>query len=147
MRKIIDGKSYDTGTAREVGSWDNGRFVNDFHYESETLHRKKTGEYFLHGEGGPMSRYAEARGTSSWVGGERIMPLSWDDARRWAEERLNAGEYEAEFGVAPEGDDGMVAVTVRIPSSAKAALDREASRTGRSRGDIVAGLIASLGGE
>ena len=144
MRKIIDGKSYDTGTAREVGSWDNGCFANDFHHESETLHRKKTGEYFLHGEGGPMSRYAEARGTSSWVGGERIMPLSWDDARRWAEERLDAGEYEAEFGEVDEGDGDAVVMTLRAPAWVKAAMDRECARTGETRGQVLARIAEAL---
>lgn len=144
MRKIINNKRYDTDTAEHVGYWDNGMDGHDFRHESATLYRKRSGEYFLHGEGGPMSRYAEARGTSSWVGGERIMPLSWDDARRWAEERLDAGEYEAEFGEVDEGDGDAVVMTLRAPAWVKAAMDRECARTGETRGQVLARIAEAL---
>ena len=50
MKKIIKGKVYDTDTARELASWANGGNWRDFSHLEETLYRKKTGEYFLHGE-------------------------------------------------------------------------------------------------
>lgn len=143
MKKIIDGKKYDTETAREVGSWDNGCFVTDMQYFSETLYRKRTGEYFLYGEGGAMSRYAEPCEGNSWTSGEHIFPLSYEEATHWAEEHMDADDYESEFGeVSEDGED--VAVTVRVPASAKAALDRECSRTGESRSAIVARLLGTL---
>lgn len=142
MRKIIDGKKYDTETATEVADWHNGCARNDFQYVHEWLYRKRTGEYFLYGEGGPESRYAEAYPGGGWQWGAGLVPLSYDEARRWAEQHLDADEYEAEFGKVDDPTD--VAMTVRVPASAKAALDRECSRTGESRSAIVARLLAGL---
>lgn len=143
MRKIINGKRYDTETAAEVGTWSNGYFGNDFAYESETLYRKRGGEYFVYGEGGARSRYAQARGTNSWIGGERIMPISYAEAAKWAEEHLDADEYEAEFGEVPE-DDNDVVLSVRVSAAAKTALDRAAAKTGRTRSEIVTDLLLAL---
>lgn len=58
MKKIINGKVYDTETAKILGTWSSPVFVTDFSYYTETLHQKRTGEFFLFGEGGPMSKYA-----------------------------------------------------------------------------------------
>ena len=58
MKRIIDGKRYDTGTAILIAEWDNGLYGSDFHAEEESLYRTKNGVYFLAGSGGPMSGYA-----------------------------------------------------------------------------------------
>ena len=97
MRKIIDGKMYNTETAAKVGEWNNGRY-GDFEFVSETLYRKRTGEYFLHGEGGAMSKYAESCGQNQWQGGASIIPIGKGYAREWAERHLSVDEYIAEFG-------------------------------------------------
>ena len=47
MKKIINGKMYNTETAKEIGSWNNGRYRSDFYYVGETLYKKKTGELFV----------------------------------------------------------------------------------------------------
>lgn len=145
MKKIISGKRYDTETAKEVGSWSNGYYGTDFKYEGEVLYRKRGGEYFLYGEGNAASRYAEAVGSNSWAGGWRIMPLSYNEAAKWAETHLDADEYEAEFGEVPEDDsDQSVVLSVRVSPAAKAALDRATAQTGRSKGDIVSELLLAL---
>lgn len=146
MKKIINGKKYDTETAHEVGSWDNGLYSSDFGMMAETLYRKLTGEYFIYGYGGPATRYAEAEGNGSYGYGESIEPLTVDAAMSWAEERLGTDEYESEFGEVGEGD-GDVAVSFRISEAARTILKREASRTGRTQSSIVDGLIRTLGRE
>lgn len=50
MKKIINGKKYDTESAQEICSRSSGHY-GDFHRVAETLYRKKTGEFFLYGEG------------------------------------------------------------------------------------------------
>lgn len=97
MKKIINGKMYNTETAKEIGSWSNNRSYSDFSYCEETLYLKKTGEYFLFGEGGPMTRYAERCGDMLCDGSE-IHPMTEEQAKRWAEQRLDADEYIAAFG-------------------------------------------------
>lgn len=101
MKKIINGKKYDTETAKELSSWDNG-LPGDFSYVSETLYRKKTGEYFLAGHGGARSKYAESIGQNCWSGGTAITPLTESEAKAWAEDHLDCEEYEAIFGEVEE---------------------------------------------
>lgn len=97
-KKIINGKLYNTETATLVGGWWNKYPTNDFKYCEEKLYRKHTGEYFLYGEGGPLSKYKESCGNNSWGYGYEITPLSEKEAKQWAEERLSADEYIALFG-------------------------------------------------
>lgn len=108
MKKIINGKRYDTDTAKYLASWSNMDSVSDFHYYCETLFQKRTGEFFLHGEGNGLTKYAEACGTNSWSSGQRLMPMTVDEAKAWAEEHLDGDEYEAIFGEVDEGESGEV---------------------------------------
>lgn len=101
MKKIINGKKYDTETARELVFWDNGYIGSDFSYVEEVLYKKKTGEYFLKGFGGPMSKYAESHGNNvGW--GEKIIPMSEVEAKKWSEEKLSVYKYEELFGEVEE---------------------------------------------
>lgn len=143
MRKVIDGRTYDTDTAARVGSWDNGLEQSDLGRIDATLHRKRTGEYFLHEKGGPMTPFAERDGLGGWASGAMITPLSAAEAMRWAEGHLGADEYEAEWGL-PE-DDGST-TTVRMRTVAYDAIRREAARRGMSIIDMVSELAEGLGG-
>lgn len=101
MKKIINGRKYDTATARLMAS-DFYSHPGDFSHWREELYRKKTGEYFLYGEGGPMTPYAERVGMNGFRGGERIFPMTEAEAREWAEAHVDADEYETIFGEADE---------------------------------------------
>lgn len=103
MKKIINGRMYNTETAKLVGFYrSSGIAINDFKYFEETLYRKKTGEFFLRGEGGPASRYTKSIGNNSWTGDIKIIPLSLDSAKKWAEKHLEVDEYEKIFGSVQE---------------------------------------------
>lgn len=146
MKKIISGKVYDTSTATELAAYSSPGSWRDFSHYEETLYRKKTGEFFLHGEGGPMTRYAQATGVNSWSGGERIMPLSYKEAQEWAEEHLDGDEYEAIFGEVAE-DDSRAVVSYRLSCGLIESIKRRASRDGVSISDLVESiLIAGLDG-
>ena len=125
MKKIIKGRKYDTATAREVGTYSNAGGWRDFSHFEETLFCKRTGEYFLFGEGGPMTKYRESTGQNQWSGGSKIVPMDYDDAQEWAEKNLTAEAYEAEFGEVEE-DDSRAALTITLPSTMIDALKREA---------------------
>lgn len=103
MKKIINAKMYNTDTAKELGAWGKGNNTSlfDFTHCAETLYQKTTGEYFLFGEGGPLSKYAEHCGCGS-TDGSKIIPLSIERARDWAEEHISADAYVALFGSVPE---------------------------------------------
>ena len=101
MKKIIKGKMYNTETAEMVGKmWESS--PRDFSFYREKLYRKKTGEFFLYGEGGPASKYAERCGLNEWCGGSKIMPFTEEEAREWAERELTADEYIKIFGEVKE---------------------------------------------
>lgn len=115
MKKIINGKLYNTDTAERVGAWDNGHYTNDFSYCSENLFKKRTGEFFLHGEGGPMSRYAQSSGNSTgW--GQTIKPLTYQEAMEWAEKKLSGDDYIAIFGE-PVEDDSLTALNLTLSAA------------------------------
>lgn len=140
MKKIINGKMYDTETAKELGSWSNGGGWNDFHHTEETLYRKKTGEFFLFGEGGPMTRYAVSEGQNFWTGGSRIMPMTYQEAQKWAEENLTADEYEEIFGEVAE-DDSRVTVAYSLSRTAAETIKRKAAEAGISASAYIESLL------
>ena len=140
MKKIINNKAYDTDTAKELGSWSNMADYGNFSQFSETLYRKKTGEFFLYGEGGPMTKYAVAEGQNSWRGGSRIMPLSFQEARAWAEEHLDGDEYEQIFGEVSE-DDSRVQVCYSLSAQAAETVKRRAAELGISASSYIESLI------
>lgn len=101
MKEIIDGRMYNTDTAKWLASYNNGLGATDFRVYEETLYRKKTGEYFLHGSGGAMSKYSRAVG-NSWCGSEEIIPLSKNLAKKWTEDHCTADTYIEIFGEVEE---------------------------------------------
>lgn len=140
MKKIINGKKYDTATAQKLGFFDNNEL--GFSSVEETLYRKRTGEFFLLGEGGPMSKYAVSTGGGNWAGGAAIIPLSWDAARAWAEEHLDSAAYEGIFGEVAE-DDSKTVMSVRISAAALEKAKREASKSGSTLSALVEAAIAA----
>lgn len=140
MKKIINGKVYDTSTASRVAAWENMQDVRNFGRCTEALYRKKTGEFFLHGEGGPMTRYAKTVGQNEWSGGEEIIPLSYEAAQKWAEEHLDGDEYEEIFGAVAE-DDSRAVATFSLPAGLIEQLKREASRRGVGQSELLEELI------
>jgi hypothetical protein len=100
MKKIINGLRYDTENATEVGSYDHGCYPGsgDFSHWSATLYKTpRSGRFFLHGEGGAMTRFAEHYADGMSGGGERIIPMSREGALEWAEQYLDAEEIEKRF--------------------------------------------------
>lgn len=102
MKKIINGKMYNTETAKEIAYYSNGRSYSDFSYVEETLYRKKTGEFFLYGSGGAMSRYSVSYGQNTWSGNEAIIPLTEAKAKVWMERYADADTYIEVFGEVEE---------------------------------------------
>jgi len=145
MKKIINGRRYDTEAAQELARDSaSGMGPRDFHWWEERLFVKKTGEYFLYGQGGPMSRYAEAYGQNGWSGGERIMPMSLEEAQAWAEEHVSGDEYEEIFGQVEETDERRT-VTYSLPLGTIEAIKRRALDKGVTMSDYIAGLVAGDG--
>jgi len=100
-KKVINGKTYNTETADliETASY---KYPSDFEWFKESLYRKKTSEFFLDGEGGGLSKYAEEGTTGGWTYGSKFIPLTEKEAQAWVEEHSDVELYEELFGEAAE---------------------------------------------
>jgi hypothetical protein len=102
MKKIISGKMYNTETAEKLDVYEANCTCNDFNWFVERLYQKKTKEYFLNCQGGPLSLYSAPAFGGGWTSGEYIKPLTTEEAKEWAQRRLEGEEYEAIFGIVEE---------------------------------------------
>nr|DAF27431.1 MAG TPA: antitoxin [Caudoviricetes sp.] len=144
MKKIIDNKKYNTDTAKELGSVRINE--GDGLYEvEETLYQKRNREFFLYGWGGAATKYSERVGSNNWCSGARIMPLSYDEAREWAERNLSTDEYESIFGVVSEGEKGGKSnVTFHLSKDIIAEIDRLSAKKALSKSEIIEKAIKLL---
>ena len=140
MRKIIDGRRYDTDTAEEIATAKHG-YKNEFSYYEETLYCKRTGEYFLYGYGHGESKYAE-RGFDGWGPGEDIIPMDYEQARQWAEKNLEVDDYEREFGPTLEEWGEDVVLSLRVSPATREILRRLSKKTGRSQACVLDEIVA-----
>lgn len=101
MRKIIDGKLYNTETSEYLGS-NQEYFRSDFRYYSEELYRTKKGKYFLAGEGNGLSKYSK-KYDDGWGPGEAIILLTEEEAKEWVENHLSVNDYLEIFDEIEEG--------------------------------------------
>jgi hypothetical protein len=97
MKKIIDGKRYDTETAECVYRWDNGHYPSDFRYRYKFLYRTKNGAWFIHHEGGALTDMAQPCGSNSTCGSEALEAISAEDAYEFLE--ANSGETDAQEAI------------------------------------------------
>lgn len=139
MRKVINGKLYDTDSAKCVGEWDNGYLPNDFHYTEERLFLKKTGEFFLYGSGGAISKYTQATG-SGYRGSEQIFPLSEEKAKEWAEKSLSGDAYLEIFEL-PEEE--VARLTLYLPMSLKERLSALSAAKKISMSEYVVNVLSN----
>lgn len=140
MKKVINNRLYNTDTAHELGTWANMADVRNFNRFTETLYQKRTGEYFIYGKGGPASKYAETIGQNTWSGGEKIIPMTFENARKWVEDHLDADEYEAIFGL-PSEDDAPVTLSLQIPADLDAIIRQQAAEQGLSLTAFITGIL------
>ncbi|MBM6926623.1 hypothetical protein [Pseudoflavonifractor phocaeensis] len=131
MKKIINGKCYDTEKAELLGYWCNTGDTRDFYHIREKLYRKSNGEFFLFGRGGPCTKYAVSEGSNSCCGSSKIIPFTWDEARKWAEKYLDGDEYEEIFGEVAE-DDSKTTIPVSLSTEILKRVKQNASQAGVS---------------
>ena len=138
MRRVIRGKMYNTDSAKKVGEDYNNVPTNDFTFWEEDLYRKRTGEFFLHCFGGPLSKHGEhsSDGSAGW--GERIVPLSIERAKEWAENHLSGEEYEKIFEVAEEGN---ITISACLSPAAIEKLAQLAQTQARTKSAMIEHLI------
>lgn len=95
MKRVINCKLYDTEAAEQIAQYAPNTDRGDFNFLMETLYRTEDGEYFLHGEGGPKTKYAKRR-NGGRAGSKEIKPLTDEQALDWCENRSIDGDIVVE---------------------------------------------------
>ena len=83
MRKVINGKTYRSHTAQLIVTLPRHFPKTDNRWHETRLYRNQRGAYFLAGEGGSLSRWAQSTPNGA-IHGEGIEPLSKDEALAYA---------------------------------------------------------------
>jgi hypothetical protein len=99
MRKVIDGKVYDTETADlvcDISGYGGTLSQSDFRHDNTNLYRTKKGAWFIVGEGGAMSQWSEPCGSNSYIGGSGMRVVSEDEAKAFVAE-FASDEYDEYF--------------------------------------------------
>jgi len=98
MQQVIDRTLYDTEQAEEIARYAPNTGTGDYNRLVETLYKTASGEYFLHGDGGAATEWAEKHGTQR-MPNEEIRLFTDEDAVEWCEKRKVDGEVIVdEFG-------------------------------------------------
>lgn len=139
MKKVIRGRLYDTNKAAEIG-YNSSSSRRDSSYWREALYRKRTGEFFLHVEGGPASKYAICCGQNKWSRGEKIIPLSFDEAQHWAKKHSDVDTYAKYFQLSDNICDKET-VSIRLSAAAVDRLKIMASKKDLTASEIIEQLI------
>lgn len=94
MKRIIDGKRYDTETAENVADIGSrpGTSMTDHGYWDAVLYRTPRGRWFLAGRGGPASMFARSVGNGGSEAGAGIISISESQAQSFLE---GAGDMES----------------------------------------------------
>jgi len=142
MKRVIRNKVYDTEKAKRLGEYEPNPYRSDFHWFCETLYCKHTGEYFLHGVGHAASKYSKSCGQNERCGDEKIVPLSYDEAREWAEEHLD-DDYISIFGE-PAEDGTLTALNLTLSATAVAKFKLAARQQQISQRELMEKLIDTL---
>lgn len=141
MKKLINGKRYNTESARYIGEYEPPYAVNDFKWYKETMYRKQTGEFFLHGEGNGDSPYAE-KYIDGWGQGEKLVPLKEEEAKKWAEDHLEVDAYDMVFTHNKADEEKLF--TVWLPINIYEKVKSTAESKNVSMRDIVINQLKDL---
>jgi hypothetical protein len=85
IRRIVDGKVYDTSTATLVALLPCRVGVTDFDWHETGVYLTRKGAWFLAGRGDANSMWAVQVDRNSWNGGSGLRVLSAKEARAWLE--------------------------------------------------------------
>lgn len=104
MKKVIEGKVYNTETATLIGELCCSSYPGDFRYHKTGLYQSPKGTYFLAGSGGPKSMWSQSEGNSGYSGGSGLVTIPADEARSHAEDMdLDEEEMRAAGFLVEEG--------------------------------------------
>lgn len=118
MKRIIDGKTYNTETATLIAE-----IVDDFGSEFSALYQTRFGAFF---------RYDTSYIQQTDEIGYLIYPIEPIDAQKWLECHNRVNKIEKIFGIQPEAGEGDTRFTLRLPDSLRARIEVLAKHNGQS---------------
>ena len=120
-KRIIDGKTYNTETATQIGGWTSNE---EWWSHGDYLYQTRHGAFF---------RYNFLDGQNE-DDHDTITPLTPDDARQWLEKNMSwdPNLIEKLFGEMPEAGSGEVKFTLRMPESLRTRLAAKAESNKQS---------------
>lgn len=83
MKKIIDGKEYNTEIATKIAAYTAPYDRDDRLYYYEELYMISPSNYFLYGEGSACTRYAKKNQNGTKSFGKNIIPIDGDTVSDW----------------------------------------------------------------
>ena len=147
-KKVINGKAYNPAAAQLLAVYHNEVGIDDPAYYEEALLIKRTGEYYLYGEGEEKSIYASSLpGLGRTEHGGRITPLSVAEAKAWAEKKLDKELYHRIFaGIDEEVDVELhPQVSLLIPMSIYGELKKKREKTGITISAMIIKALRDVG--
>lgn len=140
MKRTLRGRLYDTDSATLIGEYTNSALPSE--QFTEQLYIKKTGEFFLYGKGGPDSKYNKfVRNT--YYPNEKIIPLSYDQADKWATAHLSNIKYNRYFGDIA-GDDIKQIIRLDVNAATVNKIKRLAYQHNMSSSKFIIYLIDEI---
>jgi len=98
MKKIINGRIFDTEKAVLVGEVEASCGHGDFNWWKAGLYQTPVSKrFFISGEGGAMTMFSRTISQNEWSGGSKVIPMDNDEALAWAEQYLNTEVIEKYF--------------------------------------------------
>ena len=98
MKRIIEGKIYNTETAECLCNVGNNLVSSDFRHDHSKLFVTKKGAFFVAGGGGPLSRWSVSVGNNGTSGSSGIYLVTRDEARVMLESDDKGEELFARLG-------------------------------------------------
>ena len=144
IKQVIDGKAYNTETARCLATVDlmgyrtdeRGRFTTNTPKKVGTtsLYETRGGAYFLVRDHDPASNIADPDLAGQLRIRDRgVIPLKRKEALGWAESKaLDSDKIEEMFGKVAEDSDQTGAILLRVPQTLKLAIEKSAAVAGVS---------------
>lgn len=139
MEKRINGKRFNTETARKLAEWGNN--ADDENQVIESLYRKKSGEFFLHCRGGALVPYLDSLDAQEGT----IKPLTSALAKKWVKNRLTPEAYERIFFTDGEDEDiETEMISAPIAKYLKVEMDITRKATGETISEFLSRAIKML---
>ena len=142
MKKIIQkGRSrqrYDTDTAKIIAVYESGPPGSDDWWK-ETIYRKKTGEYFLYGEGGILTKYGHPPGNTEKEEHGKIIPLSAEKVFEWCSLHPSARGSQEILDIS--SDTEKKTVTFRLSGAARNIVADMAAEKGITKSEVIETMI------